>query len=318
MNVPLRLPSELNVAWALGLGAVKPSTNPPQTVGRMGMGRWAVASAYTRGRTPVPVESWPMKTDPDQPPGPRHAEAMSKWRGRAGALAVLPVMALLAAACGSAGSSHAVGASASRPRSRPPSATLLVSDVHNAKYGMILVDSSGRTLYVLTSAQPGACTTSACTSIWPPLYLPSGVASPGKASAVGGALGVVSQPGGMRQVTYNGYPLYRYAGDSGPGQANGEDVRSFGGIWSLASAGATTAATTPVILSAPASPSTSSSAPSTTAPPPVSSSTVPTRASTPSSTQPPTTVTTQPPTTQPPTTTTQPPTTTTTQPYAWG
>jgi len=33
---------------------------------------------------------------------------------------------------------------------------------------------------------------------------------------------------GARQVTYHGMPLYTYAGDSGPGQANGQGV---GGVF---------------------------------------------------------------------------------------
>jgi hypothetical protein len=32
-------------------------------------------------------------------------------------------------------------------------------------------------------------------------------------------------------ATYNGWPLYTYVGDSGPGMASGEGVNDFGGQW---------------------------------------------------------------------------------------
>jgi predicted lipoprotein with Yx(FWY)xxD motif len=37
--------------------------------------------------------------------------------------------------------------------------------------------------------------------------------------------------GGMMQVTYAGHPLYTYAGDSSPGQTNGEGLNQFGAEW---------------------------------------------------------------------------------------
>jgi predicted lipoprotein with Yx(FWY)xxD motif len=36
---------------------------------------------------------------------------------------------------------------------------------------------------------------------------------------------------GSRQVTYAGHPLYRYAGDSGPGTTNGQGSSAFGAKW---------------------------------------------------------------------------------------
>jgi predicted lipoprotein with Yx(FWY)xxD motif len=33
------------------------------------------------------------------------------------------------------------------------------------------------------------------------------------------------------QATYDGHPLYTYIGDSGPGQANGNDLDLNGGFW---------------------------------------------------------------------------------------
>jgi predicted lipoprotein with Yx(FWY)xxD motif len=33
------------------------------------------------------------------------------------------------------------------------------------------------------------------------------------------------------QATFEGHPLYTYIGDSGPGEANGNDLNLNGGLW---------------------------------------------------------------------------------------
>jgi predicted lipoprotein with Yx(FWY)xxD motif len=97
------------------------------------------------------------------------------------------------------------------------------------KYGTILVSPAGRTLYLLTStsAKKLSCTSS-CAAIWPPLT------TRGKPRAGKGVdakmLGTVKR-GDVLQVTYDGHRLYAYAGDTGKGQVNGEDISSFGGTW---------------------------------------------------------------------------------------
>jgi len=97
------------------------------------------------------------------------------------------------------------------------------------KYGKILVNASGRTLYLLTSdtASSFACT-GVCTGLWPPL------ATKGRPRAGKGVtarkLGTVKR-GSSLQVTYDGHPLYLYAGDGRAGEINGEGVKSFGGTW---------------------------------------------------------------------------------------
>ena len=40
-----------------------------------------------------------------------------------------------------------------------------------------------------------------------------------------------SQGSGGSQVTYNGWPLYTYTGDSKPGDANGNNLDQFGAEW---------------------------------------------------------------------------------------
>lgn len=52
-------------------------------------------------------------------------------------------------------------------------------------------------------------------------------------------VGSIPLANGTRQVTYNGWPLYLWAGDSRPGQANGEGVSNFGGPWYAVTAAGT-------------------------------------------------------------------------------
>ena len=44
-------------------------------------------------------------------------------------------------------------------------------------------------------------------------------------------LGTTKRKDGTIQVTYNGWPLYTYAGDQAPGEANGNDVDQFDAEW---------------------------------------------------------------------------------------
>ena len=44
-------------------------------------------------------------------------------------------------------------------------------------------------------------------------------------------LGSVEDASGNLEVTYNGWPVYTYVGDSGPGVAHGQGLTSFGGTW---------------------------------------------------------------------------------------
>lgn len=96
--------------------------------------------------------------------------------------------------------------------------------------GTILVDSGGLTVYYFKKDENGksACY-GACAEAWPPVSTEGNPVA--KGGAMDGKLGTVKRKDGSTQVTYAGWPLYLYAGDSKPGQANGNDIEQFGAEW---------------------------------------------------------------------------------------
>jgi predicted lipoprotein with Yx(FWY)xxD motif len=70
--------------------------------------------------------------------------------------------------------------------------------------------------------------------VWPPLTTNSKPLSGTGLSAT--KLGTTKRSDGTTEVTYNGHPLYTYAGDSGPGQTTGEGSQDFGAEWDVLSA----------------------------------------------------------------------------------
>lgn len=98
------------------------------------------------------------------------------------------------------------------------------------KVGKVLIDSAGRTLYVFSKDRRKRPTcVRACASAWPPLVVK---AKPGAgAGVIASLLGTVRDANGKLQATYNRWPLYTFSGDSGPHQANGQGLVSFGGKW---------------------------------------------------------------------------------------
>ncbi len=129
------------------------------------------------------------------------------------------------------------GSSTSRSRggastpTRAP-ASLIVRTV--TPLGQILVDGSGRTLYLFEAESTKAATCSgACAQTWPP-FLTSGsphLGSGGKQSL----LGTMRRSDGTLQVMYNGHLLYYFAGDTKPGDTKGEGLNSFGAGWDAVS-----------------------------------------------------------------------------------
>ena len=74
----------------------------------------------------------------------------------------------------------------------------------------------------------------ACASAWPPLTT---AGQPIAGSGVSASkLGTTERSDGTTEVTYNGHPLYTFAGDSVPGLATGQGSDGFGAKWYVLSA----------------------------------------------------------------------------------
>jgi predicted lipoprotein with Yx(FWY)xxD motif len=94
--------------------------------------------------------------------------------------------------------------------------------------GGLLRDAAGKTLYTFDkdAANESRCF-DACAVAWPPFMAPEGAKAQGK-------LTPVARKGGGLQWALDGKPLYYFAGDAKPGDANGD--RS-GGVWHVVKTG---------------------------------------------------------------------------------
>jgi predicted lipoprotein with Yx(FWY)xxD motif len=164
-------------------------------------------------------------------PVPQHAQRGPMIiRLRADLKAVLAVIAgisvislvLLGTALAGAGTSPA--ATSSGPASTAAGATLKATQVKGVT---VVTNAKGFTLYWFApdTSTKSVCN-GACASYWPPV-MGAQKAGPG----VTGKLGTIKRADGSTQATYDGHPLYTYIGDSGPGQANGNNIDLNGGFW---------------------------------------------------------------------------------------
>ena len=132
---------------------------------------------------------------------------------------------LATVACGGPASSASTS-----PSAAAPAATVSVAT--NTALGKILVDGSGRTLY-LFEADKGTASTcyGACATYWPPLLI-SGAPQAGTGINAS-LLGTTKRNDGAIEVTYGGHPLYYVVTDHNPGDATGQGVNNFGAPWDV-------------------------------------------------------------------------------------
>jgi predicted lipoprotein with Yx(FWY)xxD motif len=103
-----------------------------------------------------------------------------------------------------------------------PSGITPLVNVATNPLGQILVDQDGMTLYILTDDTPGMSTcVDTCAQAWPPLE--AAIVTTG-AGLVGQDFLLIARPDGTQQISANGQPLYRFAGDSQAGETMGQGV----------------------------------------------------------------------------------------------
>ncbi|MBW5486877.1 hypothetical protein GPJ59_34850 [Streptomyces bambusae] len=127
---------------------------------------------------------------------------------------------------GEAGGSGSGDAPAGGAARTGPAGRLTARDVPDL--GPVVTDAAGLTLYRFdkdTDRPPAPTCAGDCAKAWPPV--PAGDAS-ATGAVDGGLLGEVVRSDGTRQLTLSGWPVYRYAKDTKPGEAKGEGV---GGTW---------------------------------------------------------------------------------------
>ena len=154
---------------------------------------------------------------------------------------------LAATGCSSSSSSTAASPAASSATAQPSSPAAAASGQVSGAGATValqaitgipdkaLVDGKGRTLYLWEADKNGTSTcTGACAAAWPPVPV---TGAPHAGSGVDQALlGSVKRADGTEQLTYNGHPLYYFAGDASSGVAHGQGSKAFGADWYVVSA----------------------------------------------------------------------------------
>ena len=130
---------------------------------------------------------------------------------------ILPLVLVAAAGAGAAMATTAATHSTATVRAAKSS------------FGTVLIDSSGRTLYRYTPDTKGhSVCTGACLAYWPQLLVKASTKPTVGAGLKASLVGTIKAAKGMRQVTYAGWPLYRFKGDTKAGQFKGQ---GYDGTW---------------------------------------------------------------------------------------
>jgi predicted lipoprotein with Yx(FWY)xxD motif len=149
----------------------------------------------------------------------------------------------------------ATGGGSAKTRPQTAAAGSVVS-VRSTSLGKTLVDAQGRTLYLFEGDKTNVSTlSSAGLAVWPRFVATGAVKAVG--GAQGAKIGTITSPSGVRQVTYNGHPLYYYVGDSKPGSTRGQNLNEFGALWYVLGPTGNAVTSAPKSNAAPAAPTSS-------------------------------------------------------------
>lgn len=115
------------------------------------------------------------------------------------------------------------------PGGNPPTENLSLQLSTDAKFGKILTDTKGRSLYFFSIDANGSSGCSgACELAWPVYYAGNETAPTGIDAA---DIKTITRADGKKQTTYKGWPLYYYAADTKSGDIGGDGS---GGTWFVA------------------------------------------------------------------------------------
>ena len=149
----------------------------------------------------------------------------------------------------------AVGGGTAKPRPAHHGPAPSTVNVRSTSLGKTLVDSKGRTLYLFEGDKRNVSRlSSAGLAVWP-RFVATGTVTAGKGVQLA-MLGRTTTPNGVRQVTYNGHPLYYYVGDSKPGDTRGQALNQFGALWYVLRPTGNAVTNTPDTAKAPSAPTT--------------------------------------------------------------
>jgi predicted lipoprotein with Yx(FWY)xxD motif len=231
LAIPGRLVTSARLAAAAGAGFVL------ATLGGYLLSVWAGLFGFTEVRTGagvaaglVEVAAFVVLAALALAPAPAKAAAGGAAAAAARFPTQIPPATARAAAITAAGLAVAalvlfglVVAGASAP---PPAATGTGLKTTTIGGTTVLTNAKGFTLYSFAPDTPATSKCYGnCAAYWPPTT--GTAASPG----VPGRVGTIKRSDGSSQLTYNGHPLYTYIGDTAPGQARGNNLNLYGGLW---------------------------------------------------------------------------------------
>lgn len=124
---------------------------------------------------------------------------------------------------GYGGGTAGAGAADAKPRTAGQLAVW-----ESKKLGEVLTDGEGMTLYRFDKDSVDPVTSNCngdCAQAWPVVAAGDVTPAPGTDASL---IGSVTRADGTKQLTVGGWPMYRYAKDAKPGDANGQGV---GGTW---------------------------------------------------------------------------------------
>ena len=100
--------------------------------------------------------------------------------------------------------------------------------------GTYLTDSAGNAVYMIEDDPEGDACVGDCLETWPPVLVADVQPTVDVSMNLDPALlGTIERADGTMQVTYNGFPLYRYAADTGANRIAGHGIEDQWGHWYL-------------------------------------------------------------------------------------